>query len=54
MTHLSNEGIKQKLEEMRFNRLAQQTARIKTECITGDRCPKCTLKLPCKHFESQD
>lgn len=54
MTHLSNNGIKQKLEEMRFERLAKNTAQVKTQCIANERCPKCTLKLPCKHFESSE
>ena len=25
---------------------------MKADLIRGDRCPKCTLKPPCKHYES--
>jgi len=54
ITHLTNEGIVEKLEEQRFDRLAKQSAHIKTQSLMNGRCPKCTLKLPCKHYESTE
>jgi len=52
LTHLSNISIVKRLENMRLDRLAKNSALIKTNCLTSERCPKCTLKLPCKHYSS--
>jgi hypothetical protein len=54
LTHLSNFGIVQKMEELRFDRLAKSSAQVKSKCLTQGRCPKCTLKIPCKHYSSAE
>ena len=54
LTHLTNNGILQKLEEMRLERLSKNSAKVKTKCLISGRCPKCTLSMPCKHYESTE
>lgn len=54
LTHLTNTGILNKLEEMRLERLAKNSAKVKQQSLTSGRCPKCTLKMPCKHYESAE
>lgn len=52
LTHLSKFQILKRLEDLRKDRIRRSAAQVKADCIAKDRCPKCTLKLPCKHFES--
>ena len=54
MTHLSKEEILERLEQERFQRLHKAASNLKADMMTSNRCPLCTLILPCKHFESQE
>ena len=42
-----------KLEEERLVRLMKAGANLKSDLLVDARCPLCTLKIPCKHFESE-
>lgn len=50
MGHLSVAQIANKLELQRINELKTAAMGLKGTLVSSGRCPKCTLKLPCKHF----
>ena len=54
LTHLSKDEIIERLEEERFQRLHKAASNLKADMMSGERCPLCTLQIPCKHFESLD
>ena len=54
MTHLSKEEILVRLEEERLQRLHRAASNLKADMLVSQRCPLCTLEIPCKHFENQD
>lgn len=43
--------IADKLEKQRINELKNAALGMKVNLVQNGRCPKCTLKPPCKHFE---
>lgn len=54
LTHLSKDEILERLEQERFERLHKAASNLKALMLRDDRCPLCTLSIPCKHFESQE
>jgi len=50
ITHLSYDGIINKLESQRLGRLEKAAANLKSDLIGMKRCPTCTLIIPCKHY----
>ena len=49
--NLSKEEIWEKLEQKRFQQLKKAAVNLQSELIFNNRCPKCTLVPPCKHYE---
>lgn len=48
---LSVQQIADKLENQRINELKTAALGMKGSLVQSGRCPKCTLKPPCKHYE---
>jgi hypothetical protein len=48
---LSVSQIADKLENQRINELKTAALGMKGTLVNNGRCPKCTLKPPCKHYE---
>ena len=42
------------LETKRFERLKDSAINLQGDLLYNNRCPKCTLYPPCKHYESQE
>ncbi|CDW78383.1 kinesin motor domain containing protein [Stylonychia lemnae] len=51
MTQLSVQQIADKLENQRIQELKSAALGMKGTLVNNGRCPKCTLKPPCKHYE---
>ncbi len=51
---MSVQQIADKLEQQRINELKSAALGMKGTLVQGGRCPKCTLKLPCKHYEKME
>ena len=51
MGNLSVNQIADRLEHQRINELKNAALGMKGSLVQSGRCPKCTLKPPCKHFE---
>jgi hypothetical protein len=43
--------IANKLEQQKINELKMTALSMKGTLVATGRCPKCTLKPPCKHYE---
>ena len=54
MGHLSVKQIADKIELQRINELKTAAMGLKGTLVSSGRCPKCTLKPPCKHFDNID
>jgi hypothetical protein len=52
LTHLDIEEIDRRLRVERHDTRKKAACNMKADLIRGDRCPKCTLKPPCKHYEN--
>ena len=44
------EELSQRLEQERLAQIKSAAWSMKGELVAGGRCPKCTLKPPCKHY----
>jgi hypothetical protein len=44
----------QRFEQQRITEIKQSAASMKGTLANKGRCPKCTLKPPCKHYENMD
>lgn len=53
-SNLSKEEIWEKLEQKRFNQLKLAAVNLQGDMLVNQRCPKCTLNPPCKHYENSD
>jgi len=51
---MSVQQIAEKIEHQRINELKNAALGMKGSLVTNGRCPKCTLKPPCKHYEKVD
>ena len=51
---LTVQEITDKIEEQRVKEMKQVALGMKGSLVQGGRCPKCTLKPPCNHFDSVD
>ena len=54
LTHLDIEEIDRRLRVERHDTRKKAACNMKADLIREDRCPKCTLKPPCKHYESAE
>lgn len=52
--NLSVAQIADKLEKQRINELKNAALGMKGNLVQNGRCPKCTLKPPCKHFDKAE
>ncbi|CDW89160.1 UNKNOWN [Stylonychia lemnae] len=52
--NLSKEEIWERLEQKRFNQLKKAAVNLQGDMIFNQRCPKCTLQPPCKHYQSSE
>lgn len=52
--NLSVAQIADKLEKQRINELKNAALGMKGNLVQNGRCPKCTLKPPCKHYEKAE
>ena len=48
----TKEDLTQKLEQERLSQIKNAAWSMKGELVAGGRCPKCTLKPPCKHYDT--
>lgn len=48
---MSVQQIADKLENQRIQELKNAALGMKGSLVNNGRCPKCTLKPPCKHYE---
>jgi hypothetical protein len=44
----------EKMERQRMNELKNAALGMKGNLVQIGRCPKCTLKPPCKHYEKSE
>ena len=51
---MSVQQIAEKLEQQRINELKNAALGMKGSLVNNGRCPKCTLKPPCKHYEKSE
>ena len=51
---VTKEEMWQLLEKKRFNKLKESAVNLQGDLIYNQRCPKCTLMPPCKHYENHD
>ena len=51
---MSVQYIADKLEQQRINELKSAALGMKGSLVSNGRCPKCTLKPPCKHYEKPE
>lgn len=51
---VTKEEMWELLENKRFEKLKDSAVNLQGDLIFNNRCPKCTLMPPCKHYESQD
>ena len=42
------------LEAKRFDKLQESAVNLQADLVYSQRCPKCTLQPPCKHYESPE
>uniref|UniRef100_A0A7S3CJU8 Uncharacterized protein n=1 Tax=Strombidium rassoulzadegani TaxID=1082188 RepID=A0A7S3CJU8_9SPIT len=54
MTHLNIREIDKKLQQERHEARQKKGSDFKASLSLNDRCPKCTLRPPCKHYESSE
>ena len=51
---VTKEEMWQLLEKKRFMKLKESAVNLQGDLIYNQRCPKCTLMTPCKHYENHD
>jgi hypothetical protein len=49
---MDKEKIWEMLEKKRFQELQNAAISLQSELLVQQRCPKCTLVPPCKHYNS--
>ena len=54
MGNMSVSQMADKMEHQRINELKNAALGMKGTLVSSGRCPKCTLKPPCKHFEKME
>ena len=54
MSGLTAAQIAEKLESQRLSELKLAAFGMKGSLVSNGRCPKCTLKPPCKHYQSSE
>ena len=54
MTHLDLREIDRRMQQERHMNRRKLASDFKAELTLQERCPKCTLKPPCQHFERAD
>jgi len=51
---VTKEEMWELLEAKRFEKLKESAVNLQADLVYNQRCPKCTLMPPCKHYESSD
>ena len=51
---LSKEEIWKTLETKRFDLLKDAAVNLQSDMLYNNRCPKCTLQPPCRHYRTVD
>eukprot|EP00743_Colponemidia_sp_Colp-15_P004140 GILK01004468.1.p1 GENE.GILK01004468.1~~GILK01004468.1.p1 ORF type:complete len:1127 (+),score=216.09 GILK01004468.1:56-3436(+) len=52
--NLKGEALAQKLEEFRFKDLENAAQDLRKDLVKTGRCPVCTLRVPCKHYSTEE
>jgi hypothetical protein len=51
---VTKEEMWELLENKRFEKLKDSAINLQGDLLYNNRCPKCTLYPPCKHYQNQD